>query len=150
MTIAENAPRPDQGEAGEIILKIGFEGGSHTILGIKAADGWRFRLVRDETTFRDLLQAEYTQGLELWHQSDWVNSFDTALALLDPNPWHMLCPLEVHSDFRDQVWATVEERRRNEPDDWWRDLHLNDWWRDLYLNDWRQLCHVEANPPEEL
>jgi hypothetical protein len=36
--------RPDQGEAGEIILEIGFEGGSWTIMGMRAKDGWRFRM----------------------------------------------------------------------------------------------------------
>jgi hypothetical protein len=49
MTIAEDAPRPDRVEASEVILEIGAEGGLVDV-GAKAADGWRFCLVRDEST----------------------------------------------------------------------------------------------------
>jgi hypothetical protein len=41
------------------------------MVGMRAADGWRFRLVRDETTLRELLNAEDRVGLEFWRQSDW-------------------------------------------------------------------------------
>jgi hypothetical protein len=99
MTIADDAPRPDRVGVGEVILEIGFEGGSFTIVGIKAADGWRFRLAR--------------RGLESRHQSDWVESWEGALALLDRYPWHMLAPMQVHRDFRGQVWAAVEDRWRS-------------------------------------
>jgi hypothetical protein len=51
-----------------VILDIGAEGGLLTIAGIRTADSWRFRLVRDETTLRALLNAEDREGLEFWHQ----------------------------------------------------------------------------------
>jgi hypothetical protein len=63
MTIADDAPRPDRVGVGEVILEIAAEGGSLTIVGIKAADGWRFRLVRDETTLRAFLNAKDAEGL---------------------------------------------------------------------------------------
>ena len=49
-------------------------------------------------------------------------------------PWHRLIPLQVHRDFKRQVWAAVEERcradRRSGPD---------------RLDRWRRLCHSEAD-----
>jgi hypothetical protein len=71
------------------------------------------------------------EGLEFWHESDWVKPFDTALAVLDRYPWHMLHPRQVHPDFRGQVWAAVEERWRRHRDGFGRS---NPWW-------WHQLGH---------
>jgi hypothetical protein len=141
MTFADDGPRPDRVEAGEVILDIGAEGGSLTIVGTRAPDGWRFRLVRDETTLRALFNAEDREGLEFWHQTDWVQSFESALALLDRYPWHRLYPLQVHPDFRQQVWAAVQQRydkeRGGDPDRLQRS-------RDR----WRRLCHPEAGRPD--
>lgn len=137
MTIAEDALRPDQGGAGEIILMIGFEGGSWTIMGIRTGDGWRFRMKTNTLALCDNEEdrARYIRA------SDWVDSFEAALALIDRYPWHILVPMEVHPDFRLAVWLAVEERRRRNviagPDDPWRDI---------YINEWRYLCHVEADP----
>jgi hypothetical protein len=99
----------------------------------------RFRLVRDETTLRALLNATDAEGLEFWHKSDWVESWEGVLALLDQYPWHELYPVQVHPDFRGQVWAAVEERWRRRGDDFGRP---DRWW-------WHRLCHVEADPPGE-
>jgi hypothetical protein len=52
MTIADDGLRPDRVEAVELVLDIGAEGGALTIVGMRVADGWRFRLVRDESTLR--------------------------------------------------------------------------------------------------
>jgi hypothetical protein len=54
MTLADDAPRPDRVEAVEVILDVGAEGGSLTIEGIRAAYGWRFRFVRNESALYDV------------------------------------------------------------------------------------------------
>jgi hypothetical protein len=135
MTITDDGPRPDRAEEGEVILSIGAEGGALTIVGMRAADGWRFLLVRDETTLRALLSKEDRVGLEFWRQSDWVESLEGALALLDQYPWHRLRPLQVHPDFRRQVWAAVEERFRTDK----RGEGFGS------PDRWRRLCHREAD-----
>jgi hypothetical protein len=130
MTITDEGPRPDRVEAVEVILKIGAEGGSLTMVGMRAANGCRFRLVRNESVLRELLNAEDRVGLQFWQQSDWVESLEGALTLLDRYPWHLLSSLQVHPDFRQQVWAAVEERHRTDdrsgsdrPDRWHRLCH---------------------------
>ena len=48
MTFAGDAPGSDCVELPEVVLDVGSEGGSLTIVGVRAADGWHFRFVRDE------------------------------------------------------------------------------------------------------
>ena len=109
------APRTDRDEAGEIILEALAEGGSLTLVGIKAANGWRFRLVLDESTFADLLNEEDRQGIEFRGESAWVDTWEEALALLDEYRWHMLYAGLVHPDFKRQVWAAVQADLRANP-----------------------------------
>jgi hypothetical protein len=93
----------------EVILEALAEGGSLTLLGIKAGNRWRFRLVRDESTFADLLNEEDRQGM-FRSESEWVGSWKEALALLDEYKWHRLYAGLVHPDFKRQVWAAVQSR----------------------------------------
>ena len=67
MTFADDAPRPDRVEAVEVIVEIGAEGGSLTIVGIRAADGWRFRFVRDESALSDCDKPNPQAYLALQH-----------------------------------------------------------------------------------
>ena len=46
MTFAGDAPGSDCVELPEVILDVGSEGGSLTIVGGRAADGWHFRFVK--------------------------------------------------------------------------------------------------------
>lgn len=103
MISADDAPPLDRVEAGE----VGGEGGSLTIVAISAADGWRYRMVRDESILRALLSKEDRVGLEFWHQSDWVDSWEAALTLLDQYPWPWLSPLQVHPELQARTWAAV-------------------------------------------
>jgi hypothetical protein len=131
MAVADDGPRPDQVEAVEIILNVGAEGGALTIEGNRAANGWRFRAIRNEYALFDLLNAEDREGFEFWSGSGWVDSFDRALALFDKYPWHRLYPLQVHPDFRLRTWAAVGER--------FREGQRVDWER------WCRLCHGEVD-----
>jgi hypothetical protein len=108
----------------EVILEALAEGGSLTLLGIKSGNGWRFRLVRDESTFADLLNEEDRQGIEFRGESAWVNSWEEALALLDEHRWYKLYAGLVHPDFKRQVWAAVQSRslRNSARGPFWRRL----------------------------
>jgi hypothetical protein len=139
MTFPDSAPQTDHTEPAEIILEALAEGGSLTLLGIKAANGWRFRLVRDESTLADLLSEEDRQGIEFRSESEWVSSWQGALALLDKYRWHRLHALEVHPDFRQQIWTAVQARAARvagQGDAWWVRWHLDRWQR---------VCHGEAD-----
>jgi hypothetical protein len=93
-----------------VILEALFEGGSLTLLGIHTDNGWRFRLVSYESTFFDLLSEEDREGMEFASKSDWVDSWEVALALLNERWWHMTSPHEVHPDFRQHIWKAAQDR----------------------------------------
>jgi hypothetical protein len=133
-----SAPHADHTEATEIILKALAEGGSLTLIGIRVSNGWRFRLVRDESTLADLLCEEDRHGIEFRSESDWVDSWQEALKLLDEYPWHRLHAEQVHPDFRREIWAAVQHRaaRKGRPED--RRVR----WQ---LDRWQRVCHGE--PP---
>jgi hypothetical protein len=91
----------------------------------------------NETTLRALLNAKDAEGLEFWHQSDCVEPWEGALALIDQYPWHELYPVQVHPDVRGQVWAALLERHKDDP-------YQVSW---AIRRRWHRLCHVEADPP---
>jgi hypothetical protein len=116
-TMTEGEPENitlDRTEGGEIILKAISEGGSLTLAGINAANGWRFCVVRDESTMFDLLNEADREGLEFRHVSGWMDSLDSALGRLDKYCWHMMYALQVHPHFRRQIWAAVERKARED------------------------------------
>jgi len=122
MTLPDSAPRADHTEASEVVLKALAEGGSLILVGIKAANRWRFRLVRDESTLADLPSEEDRQGVEFRSESEWVDSWQEALNLLHKYPWHRLHALQVHPHFRREIWAAVQNRaaRERREDNWVR------------------------------
>ena len=84
----------------EKIVEVGAEGGSITLFGVRTAHGWRFTRSVDESI----------DDLSSRNRSEAVDSWDAALNLLDKYPWHKLDPLEIHPEFRRQVWTAVKER----------------------------------------
>jgi hypothetical protein len=90
-----------------VLLEILAEGGSLTIVGIKADTGWRCRLVRNECALYDLLSGEDREGLVFYEESRW-GTWEDALALIDKYQWHRLHPGKVHPEFRQRVWAAVQ------------------------------------------
>lgn len=89
----------------EVILEVGAEGGSLTLLGIRTGRGWRFRRGVREQIDEDASS----------HASDWVDSWQDALVILDRYPWRELYPITVHREFRQQVWAAVEREFGHDP-----------------------------------
>lgn len=86
----------------EVIIRVGTEGGAVTLLGERTASGWIFaRHVIDQTPL--MIDEECIE-----HQSEFVDSWPAALALLSRYPWTALYPLEVHPEFRQQTLGVVE------------------------------------------
>jgi hypothetical protein len=111
-------PAPPNTDHATVIIEAGFEGGSLTVLGIRTANRWRFRIVTDEGTMFDLLSDEDRVGTipsDFRRKSDWVDSWDAALALLNErHHWHMMSADQVHPDFRQRIWAAVQDRFNRE------------------------------------
>jgi hypothetical protein len=93
----------------EVILEIGAELGSSTLLGTRTAHGWRFRSRTIDQSAWLLSDDDDFEGLS-YRLSDWVDSWEEALALLDKYPWHRLHPLVVHPEFAQRLWTVVQEK----------------------------------------
>jgi hypothetical protein len=97
-----------------------------TLLGTKGASGRRFRVASNEGTLLDFLDEVDQVDFQCRHESDWVDSWEAALALLDKYQWATLfMPLSVHPEFTSQVWAAVQERTGAGGDAW----TLKEWCR---------------------
>jgi hypothetical protein len=93
----------------EIIVEIGAEGGSITLVGVRSGAGWRYQTSGVDWT-PELLDEKRVQ-----HESDPVQSWEAALRLLDNYPWHALVPVHVHPEFRGRIWAAVQKRFDDHP-----------------------------------
>lgn len=110
----------------EVIFKVAAAGGSVTLYGVRIDGSWLFsRQVIDQTS--ELIDEPWIQ-----HKSEVVDSWQAALELMDIYRWHRLSPREVHSEFRELVWAAVVSRHELGND---ADQHQN-------LLEWRDLCWV--------
>jgi hypothetical protein len=106
----------------EVIIKIGAELGSITIYGMRTERGWSFRRdVSDQTP--ELLDEEWIE-----HSSATVDTWEGALKLLDKYPWFKLHPIQIHPDFRQQIWLAVQARLAN--------AEISE----FALQRWRELC----------
>jgi hypothetical protein len=143
-----NAPNTDRTEP-TVILEAGFEGGSLTMLGAKTPTGWRFRIAVDEGAIFDLLSDEdraRTRPSDFRRKSDWVNGQEAALALLNERRhWHMMSADWVHPDFRQRIWAAVQDRFNREAS---RRKNMDPGYERIcrhQLDRWERVCH--AKPP---
>lgn len=117
----------------EIIVEVGAEGGTLTLVGQRTARKWSFSMLRDESTLK-----EFDEDLcddELIGHSKTVVGFAAALGLLDQYPWAKLYPLRVHPEFRTLVFYEVAKRL----------FHDKDFDRHRYqLEDWLDVCEKGA------
>ncbi len=112
--VAETVPLPTTSPQApvEIIIKVGTEGRDWTFYGEdrtwtlfgrkkSPADDWEFAADGDVMNgFEDRFTSK----------TEWVNDWKSALKLYANHPWHLLCPLEVHRDFREAVQLALEEQ----------------------------------------
>jgi hypothetical protein len=107
----------------EVIIEVGAEGGSITLIGFRTAQGWVFsRKVIDQTP--ELIDEDWIET-----NSDCVHSWEAAVELLDRYPWSKLYPISVHPDFREKIWSAVQERVGGDENS------------GLQLSRWREICH---------
>jgi hypothetical protein len=115
-------------ESDETIIKCGVEGGTLTLVGTRETAAWRFRVSTDERTLIDFLDEADRVDFQCRHDSDWVDSWEAALSLIDKYQWATLfMPLSVHPEFTSQVWKAVQERTGTGGDAW-------------TLKEWCRLC----------
>lgn len=107
----------------EVILQVGAEGGSVTLYGVRTGKGWLFsRELIDQTA---LLLDEP----EIQHTSQFVDSWDAALGLMDRYPWQKLYPVKVHTEFKSAILDAVLARFSSEK---YIDHH--------HLRRWQEIC----------
>ena len=99
----------------EVILEVGAEGGSLTLLReVNATGEWKFLFARDEATLDHMLPEEDRGPKEDYSsQIEYIDSLEAALILLDTYPWFRLHPLRVHPEFLDPI--LIEVRKRGGP-----------------------------------
>jgi hypothetical protein len=108
-----------EGQPAEIILEVLAEGGSISLYGQRHGSAWRFaRSSVDQTP--ELLGEPW-----IAHDSEVVQTWPAALALLDEYPWARFSPVQVHPEFRERVLNAVLERAGENA---------------RHLTKWRKLC----------
>lgn len=89
-----------------VILKVGADGGSVTLLGWLSPNGqWSFRLATDESSLWNLL-GEDPGGSSA--PVRWSSGWKTGLKLLAKYPWQHLYPLEIHPEFAVPIMTEIE------------------------------------------
>jgi hypothetical protein len=117
---APTAPRPPAApppmrvaaDGSLVVLEVGAEGGSLTLIGrCENDDGaWRFaRITIDQT---EALFGETDVPITAPDLTSlvWVDGWEAGLSLMDRYPWVRLSPQYVHPDFVERVRAALEER----------------------------------------
>jgi hypothetical protein len=105
--------RPASKGAPEIVLKVGAEGGSLTLMRARnAGEQYHFWMECDETTLADFLVDDNEIGAGgLQSRSGVVDSLEEAFRLLDCYPyWPSLVPLEIHPDLRSEILREVNRK----------------------------------------
>jgi hypothetical protein len=97
-----------KGEEQKLILKVGAAGGSLSVWSVNTKDGTPSFVVKtDESTLKEFMDEEDTNGLSFKSKTGSLHSFTDALIVLERYPWHLFSPLFVHQDFIDPVLTAV-------------------------------------------
>ncbi len=101
-----SAVNPD---LGELVLKIGTEGGSLNIHRHRLPDGsCKFVLVVDESIMAELLPGQ--DQMDLVKKIPPVDTFEEAIHLMNKYPWHEMVLVSVHPEYAEYVRSEKEER----------------------------------------
>ena len=96
-----------------VVLEVGAEGGSVTLIGREGADGaWRFARITIDQSWALLGEADVPITAPDLTSLVWVDGWEAGLTLMDRYPWARLHPVYVHPEFVERVRAAVEERLR--------------------------------------
>jgi len=92
----------------QTLIELASEGGGLRLLGRRVSGGsWAFQMLSLDG-WPALLDEE--SAASVFHESHWVRTWAEALRLLDRYHWVRFIPIEVHADFREDVF--VEATRR--------------------------------------
>jgi hypothetical protein len=98
----------NEGDEQELVLKVGAMGGSISVWSVNAQNGTRsFAVKTDESTLKEFMDKEDTNGLSFKSETGSLHSFADALIVLGRDPWHLFSPLFVHPDYIDPVLSAV-------------------------------------------
>jgi hypothetical protein len=105
----------------EIVLQVGAEGGSLTIVRYHVSgEKWQFAIIRDESTLADFLGEEDKE--DLFEALDSIATFEDAIALMNKYPWPNLYPLVVHPEYANRVRKIIERSGDPRAMDRWKDI----------------------------
>jgi hypothetical protein len=97
-----------KGKEQKLILKVGAAGGSLSVWSVNTKDGTQsFVIKTDESTLKEFMDEEDTNGLSFKSKTESLHSFTDALIALERFHWHLFSPLFVHQDFIDPVLKAV-------------------------------------------
>lgn len=102
-----------------VMLEVGAEGGSVTLIGREGADGaWRYARITNDQTWALFGDEDVPITAPDLTSLVWVEGWEAGLSLMDRYPWVRLHPVYVHPEFVERVRAAVEQRLANvDPDD---------------------------------
>lgn len=131
--------------ANEVVLRIGFEGGSIALWRTKDLHGsWKYAVATDESVLAKWTSNE-KEGLVRTPER-WVDSFDAGMHVLERYPWRQGYPRDVHPDYGHLLWEHVIAKRvaPSMVDQWAEVCHVNVDMRVVTLVDWllRSRCTV--------
>ncbi len=118
LSLKRSAARKRAPDLHEIVLEVGAEGGSITLLGEREAGDWQFQMETQETY--DLSEEDVGVG-ENSAPIECVRTFHEAVAILDRYRWFGLQPLKVHPEFREAVLLAVRMRGGPTEETRWRE-----------------------------
>jgi hypothetical protein len=102
------------GDGSTVVLEVGAEGGSLTLIGRENEDGgWRFARITDDQTRALFGEEDVPVTAPDLTSLTWVDSWEAGLSLMDRYPWAQLHPVYVHPEFVERVRAAVEERLKD-------------------------------------
>ena len=105
----------------EIVLQVGAEGGSLTIVRYHVSgEKWQFAIIRDESTLADFLGEEDKE--DLFETLDSIPTFEDAIALMNKYPWPNLYPLVVHPEYANRVMEIIERSGNPRAKDGWQEI----------------------------
>jgi len=94
-----------------VVLEVGAEGGSLTLIGREGEGGaWRFARVTDDQSEALFGELDVPITAPDLTSLAWVDGWEAGLALLDRYPWVRLSPQYVHPDIVERVRVAVEQR----------------------------------------
>ena len=88
----------------EVVFEAAGEGGSIALYGLRTDTGWLFSFDFIDPT------AAFANKTSIMGARKVVSAWQGALELLADRPWHMLKPLRVHPDFREDILNALVAR----------------------------------------